>query len=171
MHLHGDFGLPDVRIGLESTAFLMGAPLAKLQWHLEGKKGLTAQADLRRLEQLGHLESDFVSRKGCGHPRRPCLLQYFAGESEEVHRGARIHLLSGEHAKRTLETCKMLVTDNPLLGQMKTGALVRLRKHFFKSQSQPCSLKMDPVHLTQESQQKRRSRPLSLFSGEAENLS
>ena len=94
-----------------------------------------------------------------------------AGESEEVHRGARIHLLSGEHAKRTLETCKMLVTDNPLLGQMKTGALVRLRKHFFKSQSQPCSLKMDPVHLTQESQQKRRSRPLSLFSGEAENLS
>ena len=77
LHLHGDFGLPDVRIGLESAAFLMGAPLAKLQGGtLKEKKGLTAQADLRRLEQLGHLESDFVSRKGCGHSRRPCLLQY-----------------------------------------------------------------------------------------------
>lgn len=31
LHLHGDFGLPEVRLSLESTAFLMGAPLAKLQ--------------------------------------------------------------------------------------------------------------------------------------------
>lgn len=58
-----------------------------------------------------------------------------AGEAESIHHGARIHLLSGEHAKRTLETCKMLVTDNALLGQMKTGALLQALEAFCQKAS------------------------------------
>ena len=86
---------------------------------------------------------------------------------EEVHHGARIHLLSGEHAKRTLETCKTLVEDNALLGQMKTGALAQALETFFQkaiTATQPASEEAaSSVNRAAKRQKKRRSRPLLMF--------
>ena len=133
LHLHGDFGLPDVRICLESTAFLMGAPLAKLQGGtLKEKRDSLLKLTFEGWNNLATWKVTFSPGKVVVIPGDHVFCSICAGGDEEVHHGARIHLLSGEHAKRTLETCKMLVADNPLLGQMKTGALVQALEAFFQ---------------------------------------
>lgn len=168
LHLHGDFGLPEVRLSLESTAFLMGAPLAKLQGDtLKEKRDSLLKLTFEGWNNLATWKVTLSPGKVVVIPGDHVFCSMCAGGTEEVHHGARIHLLSGEHAKRTLQTCKMLVTDNALLGQMKTGALAQALDRFFRRKSQPQRLQVKKQQAQRTVQpkgrEKMRSRPLLLF--------
>lgn len=131
VHLHADFGLPDVRLCLEGNFFYMGFPLSKLQ----GTDLSTQREDLTRQSwQSFQRLCTWSCKTGPGKVIAIPGDHVFCSFALEESHGARIHALCGNHVARTIQMTQSLLKDNPLLSSMKTG---RLSKALETSMAKP----------------------------------
>lgn len=120
-HLHGDFGLPDVRLLFEGKAILAGLPLAKVPGEsLAEKRSWLTSVTWDVFHRQVTWSVSLVPGKGVAIPGDHCFLSFSQGECH----GGRVHLLRAPHASRTMKLCSDQVDDNAALQSLKTGRLL-----------------------------------------------
>ena len=120
VHLHPDFGLPDVRMCLEGHFFYMGFPMSKLQGPgLASMREDLCKQSWQSFQRLCTWACEAKPGKVVAIPGDHVFCTFVLEDSH----GARIHALCGKHIARSAAVTDLLLKDNPILATMRTGKL------------------------------------------------